>query len=108
MIARRAGALTETIEHGVDGFLVDDLTEAKLALERVGDLDRAAIRRRALERFSPDRMASDYERVYRSVIEARRGVAHRSNGRSANGTSAAGNPSVESLPDLAARVGSRR
>jgi len=68
VIGRRAGALTETIEHGVDGFLVDDLTEAKLALERVGDLDRAEIRRRALERFSPDRMAADYERVYRSML----------------------------------------
>jgi glycosyltransferase involved in cell wall biosynthesis len=72
VIARRAGALTETIEHGVDGFLVDDLTEARLALERVADLDRANIRRRALERFSPARMAAEYEQVYRSAIAARR------------------------------------
>jgi glycosyltransferase involved in cell wall biosynthesis len=71
VIARRAGALTETIEHNVDGFLVDDLGEARLALERVHELDRAKIRRRALERFSPDRMAADYERVYRSVLRAR-------------------------------------
>jgi glycosyltransferase involved in cell wall biosynthesis len=71
VIARRAGALTETIEHGVDGFLVDDLTEARLALDRVTELDRAAIRARALERFSPDRMAADYEQVYRSLIASR-------------------------------------
>jgi len=71
VIARRAGALTETIEHGVDGFLVDDLTEAKLALERVAELDRAEIRRRALVRFSPDRMAADYERVYEDVLRSR-------------------------------------
>jgi glycosyltransferase involved in cell wall biosynthesis len=69
VIARRAGALTETIEHGVDGFLVDDLMEAKLAVERVADLDRAAIRWRALERFSPDRMAREYEAVYRTLLE---------------------------------------
>jgi glycosyltransferase involved in cell wall biosynthesis len=68
VIARRAGALTETIEHGVDGFLVDDLTEARLALDRADELDRAEIRRRAIERFSPDRMAADYERVYRSIL----------------------------------------
>ena len=73
VIARRAGALTETIEHGVDGFLVDDLTEAALALERVAELDRTEIRRRAIERFSPDRMAADYERVYHSLIAARGG-----------------------------------
>ena len=35
VIARRAGALTETIEHGVTGFLVDDVDEAVLAVERV-------------------------------------------------------------------------
>jgi glycosyltransferase involved in cell wall biosynthesis len=69
VIGRRAGALTETIEHGIDGFLVDDVTEARLALGRVEELDRTEIRRRALERFSPDRMAGDYERVYRSVIQ---------------------------------------
>lgn len=64
VIARRAGALTETIEHGVDGFLVDDLGEAEHAVARIGELDRRLIRRRALERFSPERMARDYEAVY--------------------------------------------
>ena len=34
VIARRAGALTETIEHGVTGFLVDDVDEAALAVEQ--------------------------------------------------------------------------
>src|SRR5437773_790699 len=57
VIARRAGALTETIEHGVDGFLVDDLTEAELAVSRVRALKRARIRKRAVTRFSPARMA---------------------------------------------------
>jgi glycosyltransferase involved in cell wall biosynthesis len=72
VIARRAGALTETIEDGVDGFLIDDLTEAALAVELVGDLDRATIRRRALERFSPARMVDQYEQVYRRLIEGQR------------------------------------
>lgn len=72
VIARRAGALTETIEHGVNGFLIDDLTEAELAIERVRDLDRKAIRRRAIERYSPARMTDDYEVVFRNLLEARR------------------------------------
>jgi glycosyltransferase involved in cell wall biosynthesis len=70
VIARRAGALTETIEHGVDGFLVDDLTEAELAVSRIRELDRTEIRRRALERFSPARMTDEYEAVYRGLMEA--------------------------------------
>jgi glycosyltransferase involved in cell wall biosynthesis len=72
VIARRAGALTETIEHGVNGFLIDDLTEAKLAIDRVPSLDRKQIRRRAIERYSPGRMTDDYEVVYRNLLEARR------------------------------------
>jgi glycosyltransferase involved in cell wall biosynthesis len=68
VIARRAGALAEIIQHGVDGFLVDDLSEAKLAVSLVGDLDRARIRERALARFSVDRMVAAYERVYFDLV----------------------------------------
>ena len=71
VIARRAGGLTETIEHGVDGFLVDDVIEAELAVQRVAELDRRLIRERALERFSPTRMAEDYEAIYHRVIAER-------------------------------------
>jgi glycosyltransferase involved in cell wall biosynthesis len=70
VIGRRAGALTETIEHGVDGFLIDDLDEGELGVQRVRELDRALIRQRALERFSVARMADEYEQVYRSLIRA--------------------------------------
>jgi hypothetical protein len=69
VIARRAGALPEIVEHGVDGFLVDDLAEAKLAVTLVGDLDRARIRERAIERFDVDRMVGAYERLYRTLID---------------------------------------
>jgi len=75
VIGRRAGALTETIEHGKDGFLVDDLREAELAVARVADLDRTEIRRRALERFSPRRMADEYEAAYAAVIVGRSAVS---------------------------------
>jgi glycosyltransferase involved in cell wall biosynthesis len=68
VIARRAGALPEIIEHGVDGFLVDDVEEAEFALGLVGTLDRDRIRRRARARFSVDRMVDEYERVFRDLI----------------------------------------
>jgi glycosyltransferase involved in cell wall biosynthesis len=68
VIARRTGALPEIIEEGVDGYLVDDLGEARLALERIGSLDRTEIRRRALSRFSIERMTKAYEAVYRSLL----------------------------------------
>ena len=74
VIARRAGALPEIIVHGIDGYIVDDVAEAEQALRLVGSLDRATIRRRALERFSAARMADDYVAVYRRVIAARRAL----------------------------------
>jgi len=92
VIARRAGALTETLEDGVDGYLIDDLTEAALAIELVGELDRANIRRRAIEHFSTARMVDDYERVYATLVEGRKtesatplsALVHNSNGGGAN------------------------
>ena len=67
VIARRAGALTETVTHGVTGFLVDDLQEAQLAVRRAGRLDRTAIRKKAVERFSVETMVDEYEAVYRAL-----------------------------------------
>lgn len=72
VIARRAGALPEIIEPGLDGFIVDDLVEAELALTKIAKLDRRAIRERALERFSTERMVCDYEAVYAAIIDSRR------------------------------------
>jgi glycosyltransferase involved in cell wall biosynthesis len=71
VIARRAGALTETIEHGETGFLVDDQLEAVLAIRFVRQLDRARVRRQVVERFSPERMTAEYETVYRRLLQDR-------------------------------------
>jgi glycosyltransferase involved in cell wall biosynthesis len=68
VIARRAGALPEIVEHGVDGFLVDDVDEARLALSRLDTLDRAEIRRRARERFSIERMVARHEAAYARLV----------------------------------------
>ena len=73
VIARRAGAYTETIEHGVTGYLVDDLEEAVLAINRTPRLDRARVREIARERFDVERMLDAYERVYRGLIDERAG-----------------------------------
>ena len=71
VIGRRTGALTETIEHGVTGFLVDDVAEAALAVDMVRELDRRKIRELTLARFSPERMVDEYEAAYRRVLATR-------------------------------------
>ena len=68
VIARRAGALTETIDHGETGFLVDDEIEAELAIKFARQLHRATVRKRAIKRFSPERMTDEYEAVYAQLL----------------------------------------
>lgn len=67
VIARRAGALPEIIQHGLTGFLVDDLHEARFALRRTSRLSRQRIRNEALQRFGVRRMVDEYEAVYRQL-----------------------------------------
>jgi glycosyltransferase involved in cell wall biosynthesis len=69
VIGRRRGAIPEIVEHGIDGFLVDDLDDAVEAVGEVGSLDRRQIRNRAIRRFSTSRMVDDYLVVYRRILE---------------------------------------
>jgi glycosyltransferase involved in cell wall biosynthesis len=71
VIARPAGALPEIIRDGVDGFLRDDIEGLAASVERVGELDRDAIRSNVIDRFSAARMADQYEAVYRSMTADR-------------------------------------
>lgn len=67
VIGRRRGSVPEVVDDGITGFVVDDVSEAVAALERIPSLDRRAIRVRCAERFSRDRMVDDYLAVYEKV-----------------------------------------
>jgi len=92
VIARRSGAYPEIIGHGATGFLIDDLDEAVLAVSRVGALDRRTVASTTRTRFSKDRMVSQYEDAYRSLVRAwgRRDLG----GRRATSPASAGRPSA--------------
>lgn len=109
VVARRAGALAEIVEHGVDGFLVDDLSEAELAVSLAGDLDRARIRERALARFNAERMVLAYERVYLDLDDRHRSHAD-DEGRDRHVRRPSSVPSVVGVPsgDVVDGTGGRR
>jgi glycosyltransferase involved in cell wall biosynthesis len=71
VIARRTGALPEIIRDGIDGYFGDDVTAMAFKVGRVEDLDRAAIRKSVIERFSVERMTDGYEAIYRSTLAGR-------------------------------------
>ena len=68
VIACNRGSMPELIDHGVTGFLVDSVEEAVAAIDRIGEIDRAACRAAVMERFTVDRMADAYLALYRSIL----------------------------------------
>jgi glycosyltransferase involved in cell wall biosynthesis len=70
VIAFARGSMPELIEDGRTGFLVADVHGAVAAVERIGSLDRAAIRSTAVERFGVARMVDEYVAAY-EVLRSR-------------------------------------
>jgi hypothetical protein len=69
VLAFRHGSVSEIIDQGVTGAVVDTMAEAVRMLPRVIALDRRAVRRRFEQRFSCARMATDYAAVYRTLLK---------------------------------------
>ncbi|HVV43484.1 MAG TPA: glycosyltransferase family 4 protein [Nitrobacter sp.] len=70
VIAYNRGSVPEIVSDGKTGFVVEDETSAVAAVGRLGDLDRAAIRKEFEARFTARRMALDYLDTYTGMIDA--------------------------------------
>jgi len=72
VIAFRAGALPEVVEHGRTGFVVDSVEEMAEAIHQVDRIDRRACRAVAQQHFSARAMAARYlDRYTQLAGEAR-------------------------------------
>lgn len=67
VIAYRCGAVSEIVEDGRTGFLVDSVEEMAEALGRVQQLSPQACRQSAQRRFSEQRMIERYFELYAAV-----------------------------------------
>lgn len=72
-IAWQAGSVPEIIEDGVTGYVVDSIDAAVDRLRHATMLDRHVVREKFEQRFSASRMAADYVRIYRRLLELRPG-----------------------------------
>jgi UDP-glucose:tetrahydrobiopterin glucosyltransferase len=69
VIAFRRGAMEEIIIHGETGFLVppDMCNQAAAMVQALPDISRARCRAHVIEKFSLDKMLTEYEQVYKQV-----------------------------------------
>jgi glycosyltransferase involved in cell wall biosynthesis len=68
VIAWRQGAVPEVVDEGVTGFVVANLDEAVVAVDRIAALDRTRIREVFERRFTAQRMSRDYLAIYRRLL----------------------------------------
>ena len=71
VIAFKNGSVPEVIRHGQTGFIVDDVRGAANAIDLLHKIRRETCRVEVEERFSAERMASEYVKVYHDVIGKR-------------------------------------
>jgi glycosyltransferase involved in cell wall biosynthesis len=67
------GAVPEVVEHGVTGFVSNDLQGLVGAVRRLGEIDRAACRARVERLFSDTAVTEAYLTVYRDMLAVRAG-----------------------------------
>ena len=75
VIAYGCGSVPEVIEPAATGFIVSSQDEAVQAVGRLGEIDRAAVRKRFELRFSAAAMARRYEVLYEALAQQPRSVA---------------------------------
>jgi glycosyltransferase involved in cell wall biosynthesis len=70
VIAFNRGSVPEVIDHGVTGFICEDVQGAVGALHRLGELSRTEIRAQFERRFSARTMAQNYVDSYAALLQA--------------------------------------
>jgi glycosyltransferase involved in cell wall biosynthesis len=72
VIAFENGSVPEVLEDEVTGFVVHSEDQAIEAVQRIGTLDRNRIRGEFERRFTAQRMAQNYLKLYERLVQARR------------------------------------
>lgn len=68
VLAFKEGAAPEIVEHGVTGFLCDDINDMVKAVANIAAIDRARCRSAAEERFSTTRMVREHLELFESLL----------------------------------------
>jgi glycosyltransferase involved in cell wall biosynthesis len=74
VVAFRRGALPEVVQDGVTGFLVEDVAQAVLALQKISSIGPKACVHNAQEYFSAAKMAERYSTIYEQLTLTERAL----------------------------------
>ena len=69
VIAFRKGELAEVVKHRVTGFLVEDMPQAVLALQRISAISQETCVQHAQQNFSAAKMAGRYSSLYEQLAD---------------------------------------
>lgn len=72
VIAFNRGSMPELIEHGYNGFLVDNVEEAVTAVGELEVIDRKNCRSHVEKNFTVERMTEEYIKVYENVLKKKK------------------------------------
>src|SRR5262245_11984180 len=68
VLAYRRGSIPEIIEDGATGLVCEGLEHMTVAIQRIPEIDRRRCRLTFEQRFTVERMAQDYLRVYEQAV----------------------------------------
>ena len=67
VVAFNRGAVSEVLRDGLTGYVVDNHSQMVEAVKKVGNIDRAACRKRVEENFTVEKMIDSYEQALLSL-----------------------------------------
>lgn len=76
VIGYDCGSVSEVVDEGRSGFVVQDVESATAAIARLGELDRTEVRACFEERFSSHVMAERHVKLYSDIIHGRQRHRH--------------------------------
>jgi glycosyltransferase involved in cell wall biosynthesis len=72
VLAYRQGSIPEIIDHGVTGYICDNIGEMAQAVSALSLIDRSRCRDIFEKRFTVERMVKDYVAIYERIADASR------------------------------------
>jgi glycosyltransferase involved in cell wall biosynthesis len=69
VIARSCGSVPEIIDDGVSGFIANSVEDIVESINKIDTIPRLQCRATFEKRFTAEVMASNYEQIYRGIIE---------------------------------------